>query len=32
MFDSLSCYLRVRGGASDLLVIRKKGTAIIRAM
>ncbi|XP_035770152.1 thyroglobulin [Neolamprologus brichardi] len=25
MFDSLSCYLRVRGGASDLLVIRKKG-------
>ncbi|XP_031582758.2 thyroglobulin [Oreochromis aureus] len=25
LFDSLSCYLRVRGGASDLLVIRKKG-------
>lgn len=25
LFDWLSCSLRVRGGASDLLVIRKKG-------
>ncbi|XP_030249432.1 thyroglobulin-like [Sparus aurata] len=25
LYDSLSCALRVRGGASDLLVIRKKG-------
>ncbi|XP_036929244.1 thyroglobulin [Acanthopagrus latus] len=25
LYDSLSCTLRVRGGASDLLVIRKKG-------
>ncbi|XP_049439347.1 thyroglobulin isoform X1 [Epinephelus fuscoguttatus] len=25
LFDWLSCFLKVRGGASDLLVIRKKG-------
>lgn len=25
-FDWLSCSVRVRGGASDMLVIRKKGT------
>ncbi|XP_068425804.1 thyroglobulin [Clinocottus analis] len=30
LFDSLSCSLRVRGGASDLLVIRKKGVAFER--
>ncbi|XP_034410141.1 thyroglobulin [Cyclopterus lumpus] len=30
LFDWLSCSLRVRGGASDLLVIRKKGIAFER--
>ena len=29
-FDWLSCSLRVRGGASDLLVVRKKGTVTVR--
>ncbi|XP_078101704.1 thyroglobulin-like, partial [Sander vitreus] len=32
LFDWLSCSLRVRGGASDLLVIRKKGSQSFERM